>query len=131
MLQSIPTYSMSCFRLPKTFLDELESLFAKFWWGNKGTDKIHWLKWEALKESKRDGGLGFKDLNAFNVALLAKQVWQLLTQPDTLLSRLLKARYYSNKGVLDAEAAAGCSYTWRSISSAIFRTSKGCTIESR
>lgn len=36
VLQSIPTYAMSCFRFPKNFLDEIESLFARFWWGQQG-----------------------------------------------------------------------------------------------
>lgn len=119
VLQSIPTYAMSCFRLPKTFLEELESLFVRFWWGSMGVDKIHWLSWEALKESKWDGGLGFRDLNAFNLALLAKQVWRLLTQPNTLLARLLKAKYYPRNNILEAKGAANCSYTWRSIVAAI------------
>lgn len=61
VLQSIPTYAMSCFKLPKTLLGEIESLVAKFWLGNKGVDKNHCVRWDKLKESKKDGGLGFGD----------------------------------------------------------------------
>ena len=31
--QSIPTYAMNCFRLPKTWCDEISSLISSYWWG--------------------------------------------------------------------------------------------------
>ena len=39
---------------------------------------------------KNADGLGFKDLEAFNKALLGKQVWRLLTKPNLLVSKVLK-----------------------------------------
>lgn len=43
VLQSIPTYSMACFLLPKSLCTELEGLIAKFWWQKqKGKKGIHW-----------------------------------------------------------------------------------------
>ncbi|XP_017609583.1 uncharacterized protein LOC108455547 [Gossypium arboreum] len=40
ILQAIPTYSMACFLLPKSFCVEMEGIIAKFWWqegrGKKG-----------------------------------------------------------------------------------------------
>lgn len=32
ILQAIPTYSMMCFLLPKSFCEELEHIIAQFWW---------------------------------------------------------------------------------------------------
>ena len=31
--QAIPTYTMSCFKLPDSLCDELTSLIRNFWWG--------------------------------------------------------------------------------------------------
>ena len=33
--QAIPTYIMSCFKLPDTLCEELTSMIRNFWWGQK------------------------------------------------------------------------------------------------
>jgi hypothetical protein len=64
---------------------------------------------------KKWGGLGYKDLHSFNMAMLAKQGWRLLTDPTSLCARVLKAKYFPNSDVLHARPKEGMSYTWRSI----------------
>jgi hypothetical protein len=49
VIQSIPTYVMSCFEIPKHLCREMHQLMANFWWGDKVNEKkIHWLSWEKL-----------------------------------------------------------------------------------
>ncbi|KAK5774337.1 hypothetical protein PVK06_042192 [Gossypium arboreum] len=74
ILQVIPTYTMACFLLPKTLCDEFENIIANFWWQkHKGKRGIHWCAWKNLCVLKENGGLGFRNLGQFNIALLAKQ----------------------------------------------------------
>ena len=41
VIQAILTYTMSCFKLPKGLIKELEVLIRKFWWGyNDDTRKV-------------------------------------------------------------------------------------------
>lgn len=56
VIQAIPTYVMGCCKLPDYLLHEIESLIARFLWGMGKIKKIHWMSWESLCDSKRDGG---------------------------------------------------------------------------
>ncbi|XP_012849908.1 PREDICTED: uncharacterized protein LOC105969681 [Erythranthe guttata] len=125
VIQAIPTYAMSCFRLPRYFIEEMEKHMAKFWWVNTKGKGIHWAKWQDMCSSKDFGGLGFRDLNVFNTALLVKQVWRLMVSPHRLLGRIYKARYYPLSNILDSSLGSNPSYTWRSICGAIDLLKKG------
>ena len=73
VIQAISTCTMSCFKLPKGLVKELEVLIRKFWWGYYGDSrKVHWVNWKRLCEAKEVGGLGFKEIEKFNGSLLAK-----------------------------------------------------------
>lgn len=109
-------YSMSCFLLPSSLCHRISMLMAKFWWGNGGeSSSLHCLSWEKLTKPKCFGGLGFKDLKAFNLAHLAKQGWKLSFKQDALVSIILKARYFKNSDFMEAKMGYNPSYTWRSI----------------
>lgn len=116
VIQSIPTYIMSCFVLPINLCSDIHQLMASFWWGSKADErKIHWMAWSKLCTPKNEGGMGFRDLNIFNLSLLAKQGWRILMFPDSLVARVLKALYYPNSSFMNAVSCPGISYTWRSI----------------
>ncbi|CAN1800309.1 Uncharacterized mitochondrial protein AtMg00310 [Linum perenne] len=73
------------------------------------------ISWEKLCRPKEEGGIGFKDLETFNHALLAKQTWRLLQNPELLLAKIYKAKYHPNSSLMQAGKGSHPSWGWRGI----------------
>ena len=80
--------------------------------------KLAWMSWEKMCLPKERGGLGFRDLKTFNLALLAKQGWRLQTNSSSLFYRVYKAKYFPRCDFVDAELGGQPSYAWKSIHAA-------------
>jgi hypothetical protein len=125
--QAIPTYLMSSFLLPKGLCNQLEGMASSFWWGsNVDKRKVHWINWKKTCKKKENGGMGFRDVSYFNNALLAKQGWRIMTEPNSLLARILKAKYYPKCHFLKAKQGHKSSYSWQSIIKGSEILKKGC-----
>lgn len=109
--QAIPTFAMSCFDLTKTLCDEISAIICRYFWSQQETEnKMHWLSWDLLCRRKKKGGLGYRDLHLFNLAMLARQGWRLLAFPDSLCAQVLRVKYYPNGKLMNAVEGPGISY---------------------
>uniref|UniRef100_A0A803NFH1 Reverse transcriptase domain-containing protein n=1 Tax=Cannabis sativa TaxID=3483 RepID=A0A803NFH1_CANSA len=115
--QSLPSYAMNVFMIPTKITTEMESLMARYWWKSSASSNsgIHWMSWKRLCHHKTKGGMGFRNLRDFNMALLGKQGWRLCVNTNSLVARIFKARYYPNGSFLTASLGSNPSYVWRSI----------------
>lgn len=53
--------------------EDMEKIMNQFWWKSSSKGKgIHWLSWDRMCGKKSNGGLGFRKLRDFNIALLGK-----------------------------------------------------------
>ncbi|XP_048608917.1 uncharacterized protein LOC106394319 [Brassica napus] len=119
ILLALPTYVMSTFLLPLEICENLASAIAQFWWSSNPPKRgIHWAKWEKVCRSREEGGIGFRLIHEFNLALLAKQLWRLVQFPDSLVARVLRGRYYRLSSPLRVGPVSSPSYVWTSISAA-------------
>ena len=116
VIMAMPTYIMSCFKPPKGLCKAISATIARFWCGGGvAENKIHWVRWSKLSKVKGKGGLGFRDLEALNVALLAKKIWRVVTNPNLLVSKVLKPKYMKDEDWLDQKPPHTASWCWKSL----------------
>ncbi|KAL9665185.1 hypothetical protein QQ045_020596 [Rhodiola kirilowii] len=119
VLQSIPNYAMSCFKLPVMLCRKWVKEFLKFWWHRDKIRGIHWVRRDILQRERGEGGLGFKMMELMNLALLAKQGWRIMKETDLMISKVYKAKYFPESDMLEASAGSRPSYAWRGIMEAM------------
>ena len=68
-----------------------------------------------MTRPKQCGGLGFRDIELFNLSLLARQAWRLVEGPATLSARILKVVYFPSNSLLNSELGTHPSQIWRAI----------------
>ena len=106
---------MGIFKLPKNLVQELSKLVRNYWWGQQNQEsKINWMSWKQMKKGKSSGGLGFRDFSNFNLALLAKQGWKIVSNPCSLAAQVLKEKYFPGGSFLTAKKGHNSSFTWQS-----------------
>ncbi|KAA3470678.1 reverse transcriptase [Gossypium australe] len=89
VIQVIPTYAFSVFLAPKGVIEEIHSMIGHIWWGG-GERSRGWsmLAWDRMCFPNGMGGLGFRDLHLFNLALLGRQVRRLINCTNTLCYKI-------------------------------------------
>jgi hypothetical protein len=127
VLQSIPSYVMSVYLIPETTIKEIERMINSFWWGGGSNNGgIKWLARDRMTCPKDFGGLGFRNLHLFNMAMVAKQGWHFITKPNSLVAKVYKARYFPNSSFFASKIGHNPSYAWRSIWNSRHVLMNGC-----
>lgn len=104
---------MSTICLPKSILDQFDKVSRDFLWGSK----LHAVSWDKVTSPISEGGLGIRNAQDMNKALIAKLGWRLLNDTESLWSTLLRKKYKvgSLQDVTWMKAKSTWSSTWRSI----------------
>ena len=116
ILAAMPSYAMSCFKIPISLCKQIQSILTRFWWDVKpNLRKIAWVSWNTLTKPKFAGGLGFREIEQFNDALLTKLAWRILKCPHSLLAQTLLGKYCHSTSFLQTSAPQSASHGWRGI----------------
>jgi len=61
------------------------------------------MRWDHVATRKEYGGMAFQHLYGFTLAMLGKQGWKLVTDHETIVSRVFKAKYFPRGNFIDAK----------------------------
>ncbi|XP_021757463.1 uncharacterized protein LOC110722503 [Chenopodium quinoa] len=87
---------LSVFKVPPSVCSRIDILLARFWWKSDSQSRGLAMRSKSLLHLPKGlGGLGIRQLESFNSALLARQCWRIHQHPQLLVSRLLTAKYPS------------------------------------
>lgn len=68
-----------------------------------------------ISTEKKYGGMGYRYLIGFNLAMLEKQRWKLVFDPYVIILRVFKAKYYPQGVFVDTALGHDPSFIWCSI----------------
>ncbi|XP_074266665.1 uncharacterized protein LOC141589944 [Silene latifolia] len=104
------------FMIPKLVLKKIDTVCRTFlWYGTENTERPHLVAWNHICQPKKKGGLGFKNLYQWNIALLAKYVWWVEKKADHLWVRWVHAIYIKDRIWKDYEPSISSSWAWKRI----------------
>uniref|UniRef100_A0A803MJ30 Uncharacterized protein n=1 Tax=Chenopodium quinoa TaxID=63459 RepID=A0A803MJ30_CHEQI len=115
-------------------MDELEEREEVFWkqrsrqeWLKSGDKNSKFFHTKAQQRRKRNAIVKIKDEagNIYKDEDHIAEVWRLLTNSHSLMSRTLKQKYFPNAELMEAKIPVNASFTWRSLMSARNLVSKG------
>ncbi|KAM2382901.1 hypothetical protein FF1_040467 [Malus domestica] len=112
----MPNHAICCFKLPIGLCRDIEKAIMNYWWkGNDQRKGVHWASWNRLMKQKKHEGLGFKDIQCFNLAFLEKIGWRLIQNLESLLVRVLRDTYFPRKTFRKANGGRRTSWGWKGI----------------
>ncbi|PWA99646.1 RNA-directed DNA polymerase [Artemisia annua] len=123
VLGHLPTYYMSIYPMPVSFLKKLESMRNQFFLGGDSDDKkMSLVRWNRCLASKDLGGLGIGSIFGLNIGLLFKWIWRFFLSPSALWVKvIMKSIHGSLGGINDSSSHRFKHSTWGGILSSIKR----------
>jgi len=90
VLNSLPLYYLSLFKLPAKVAKEINKIQRRFMWSGANNRRYNALvKWKILQRPKDKGGLGIADCTMKNAALLFKWWWRYACEERALWKRVI------------------------------------------
>ena len=95
VLNSLPVYYMSLFKMPKAIALKIVKLERRFFWGGTTGEKLGcpMVKWSDIELPKEMGGLGVGNIMHKNLILLFKWWWRFSESDNTLWKRILHSAH--------------------------------------
>ncbi|KAL8468116.1 hypothetical protein ACS0TY_031378 [Phlomoides rotata] len=97
LADNIKKWSSNFLPIPVTVIKRIESVCKTFLWGScRGL-----VAWDDVCKPKESGGLGLRDLTAWNSALLARIIWDVHNKKDSLWIKWVSESYLNGSSIWD------------------------------
>ena len=108
---------MSSFLLPISLSSSLDRIFKIFWWGfpKDKTRNLSLKSWSSICLPKAEGDLVFRLMHEFNMSLISKLGWKLLSNADCLWVNQLQKKYIKYGNFITSLNPSSSSWLWKEI----------------
>ncbi|KAL2253455.1 UNVERIFIED_CONTAM: Retrovirus-related Pol polyprotein from type-2 retrotransposable element R2DM [Sesamum indicum] len=105
VIQGVECFWLQVFPLPAAVIEKIHRLCRNFLW-NSGRAPV---AWEEICHPKEEGGLGIRHIQSWNVALLARVLWNIHRKADTLWVQWVNGVYLRGASIWEWQPKKGDS----------------------
>ncbi|VFQ69372.1 unnamed protein product [Cuscuta campestris] len=95
VIQGIQGFWLQAFPIHKSVLNRITSICRTFLWGNK----FYKVAWDDICKPKEEGGLGLRNSEVWNQAVMAKNLWNIALRKETLWVQWVHSVYLHDRDI--------------------------------
>lgn len=111
VLSSMQIYWASVFIIPKSIIGQINRLLRNFLW-NGGTPKVSWAK---VCTPKNQGGLGIRNLDLWNVALMSTHLFHIVSNKNNLWVKWIHEHRLRGRSFWEVKTSQNSSSVWKKL----------------
>ncbi|XP_074282981.1 uncharacterized protein LOC141607524 [Silene latifolia] len=116
VLNSLHSYWASMFVIPKGIIKSIEAVCRNFLWDNSADyRRTPLVGWDTIFRPKDEGGLGLKDQESWNKAMVGRLVDWVSTQRDSIWVHWVQSNYLKGQEWMEYKPSTNSSWVWRRI----------------
>ncbi|GKB24098.1 putative reverse transcriptase domain, reverse transcriptase zinc-binding domain protein [Tanacetum coccineum] len=116
VISSMQVYWASVLVIPIGIVSDIQQLIRGFLWCNgeykRGKAKV---AWDDICLPKKEGGLGLRSLEVFNLSLMTTQIWNIVSNKESLWVCWINTYKLRGRTIWDVQPKANMSYGWRKL----------------
>ncbi|GKE69511.1 homeodomain-like protein [Tanacetum coccineum] len=116
VISSMQVYWAYVLVIPHGIVSDIQQLIRGFLWCNgeykRGKAKV---VWDDICLPKREGGLGIRSLEVFNLALMTTHIWNIVSNKESLWVRWIHTYKLRGRTFWDVQPKQEMSWGWRKL----------------
>lgn len=116
VLLQLQVFWCNIFILPKAVIHELEKLASRYIWNGSTDHKpLALVSWKSVTLPKNEGGLGIRQLDAWNKAAVGKMLWKVINRQDCLWTKWVNSAYLKGRNIWQIAISPDYPWSWRKL----------------